>query len=78
MRSWVLAVVLLASLAVFGTAEETEKKKHHKRHHHKHHKGSAKSNSLHDQGKVDVHTAKSVKRTNQFPRRILSHPPLRT
>jgi hypothetical protein len=58
MRSWVLAVVLLASLAVVGTSEETEKKKHHKRHHHKHHKGGAKSHSIHDQGKVDVHAVK--------------------
>lgn len=42
MRSWVWALTLLVSLAVFGTAEETEKKKHHKKHHHKHHKTSAK------------------------------------
>jgi hypothetical protein len=71
MRSWVLAVVLLASLAVVGTTEETEKKKHHKRHHHKHHKGNAKS---HDEGKVDVHAAKSVKKEPVSTKKLASAP----
>jgi hypothetical protein len=74
MRSWVLAVALLASLAVVGTTEEIEKKKHHKRHHHKHHKGGAKSHSIHDEGKVVVHAAKSVKKEPASPTKPASTP----
>jgi hypothetical protein len=42
MRCWVLALLVFASVAVIGHAEEDAKKKHHhRRHHHKHHQTKA-------------------------------------
>jgi len=38
MRSWVLALLVFASVVTIGHAEDDAKKKHHRRHHHKHHK----------------------------------------